>query len=148
MTDFDSLISAASRVIKAELGDANVTFFLHQTESFELYMFPSDNLITAEKSRLEDCFDAELVEAICKANKLCTLDDMFAIGLRGDSIKLRKTSAATIPLSDFGCSLGFILIWRPAQDRLQVERLRKICAVAHGLARAIKASRVAMHSAD
>jgi hypothetical protein len=148
LTDADRLMSAASRLIKGEFGDANVTFFLRQAESFELYMFPSDKLITAEKSRLENYFGSELVETICKSNRLCTLDDMFAMGLQGNLIRLRRISAATIPLGEFGCPSGFILIWRSAQDRLAAEGLNKICAVAPGLARAIKASRVPTHSAD
>lgn len=146
--NLDSLVSDASRLIKDELGDTNVTFFVRRTESFELYMFPSDNLTTIGASRFENRFDSELVEAISKANRLCTLDDMLALGLRGDLIGPGKISAAAVPLSECGCSLGFVLIWRSRQDRLPAEGLKNICAVAPGLARAIKASQEAMHLAE
>ncbi|UCG58636.1 MAG: hypothetical protein JSU70_03810 [Phycisphaerales bacterium] len=148
MTDLDKLLSAASRLIKDEIGNANVTFFLRNAESFELYMFQSDKLITTENSRLEDCFSTELVESICKSNRPCTLDDMFAMGLQGNLIRLKNISGTTIPLGEFGCSSGFILIWRSAQDPLAAEGLKKISAVAPGLSRAIEASRVLACSGD
>ena len=147
-TDLSSLILIASKLIKDETADANVTFFLRQADNFELHMFESTQPILLEKQGLENCFTPEVVEAICKSNKICTLDDMFAMGLEGNLSRLSEISAATIPLSQLGPSLGFILIYRPSQNKLTADELNNIAAISVGLSRAITSCRVFCHSAD
>jgi hypothetical protein len=136
-TELSSLILTASKLIKDETADANVTFFLRQAENFELHIFESTQPILLEKQGLENCFTPEVVEAICKSNKICTLDDMFAMGLQGNLTRLSEISAATIPLCQHGPSLGFILIYRPAQNQLTIDELNNIAAISPGLSRAI-----------
>ncbi|MHC4281909.1 MAG: hypothetical protein ACYSWZ_02905 [Planctomycetota bacterium] len=105
-TDLSSLLHTAGKLLKEEISDSNVTFFLpgfsfrkesrngvpQQPDNFGLYVSESDQplvpavtqaqAITLEKQHLENCFTPELVDNICKSNKLCTLDDMFAMGLQ------------------------------------------------------------------
>ena len=102
-------------------------------------------LETADKQRLENCFTAELVDNICRSNKLCTLDDMFAMGLQGSLTALNKISAITIPLGQLSSSAGFILIYRSSANRLTAEELKQISAVTPGLSRAIQSCRVLSH---
>jgi len=180
-TDLSSLLYTAGKLIKDEISDSYVTFFLlglpfrkesrngvpPQQDNFELYMFESDQplipavtqgqAITLEKQHLpapvvaqaqvENCFTPELVDNICKSNKLCTLDDMFAMGLQGNLIRLSKISAITLPLRRFGSSLGFVLIYRLSQNKLTDEELKNITAVTCGLSRAIQSCQVNLHSA-
>jgi hypothetical protein len=147
-TELSSLILTASKLIKDETADANVTFFLRQADNFELHIFESTQPILLEKQGLENCFTPEVVEAICKSNKICTLDDMFAMGLQGNLTRLSEISAATIPLSRHGPSLGFILIYRPAQNKLTADELNNIAAISPGLSRAIASCRVPCRCAD
>lgn len=147
-TELSNLILIASKLIKDATADANVTFFLRQSENFELHMSESAQPILLEKQRLENCFTPEVVENICKSNKICTLDDMFALGLQGNLTRLNKISAATIPLSQPGPSLGFILIYRSAQNKLTPDELNNIGAIALGLSRAIASCQVLCHLAD
>ena len=170
-TDLSSLLYTAGKLIKEEISDSNVVFFLLrfpfygesldgaplQRDSFELYVPESDQpfvpaaaqvqAITFEKRHLENCFTPELVDNICKSNKLCTLDDMFAMGLQGNLVKLSKISAITVPLYRFGSSLGFILIYRLFQNKLIPEELKNISAVTCGLSRAIQSCQTSLHSA-
>ena len=146
--DLSKLLHIAGKLIKDELSDANVTFFLRQVEGFELHMFESDKPIILEKHRLENCLGAELVADICKSNKVCTLDDMFAMGLQGNLVGLNRISAVTIPLGELGQSLGFILIYRSSQERMTADELSRICAVTRGLSRAIRACQVILHSTE
>lgn len=148
ITEMSSLILLASKLIKDETADASVTFFLRQADNFELHIFESAQPILLEKQGLENCFTPELVEAICKSNKICTLDDMFAMGLEGNLSRLNEISAVTIPLSQFGPSLGFILIYRSAQNKLTADELNNITAISQGLSRAIASCRVLCQSAD
>jgi hypothetical protein len=147
-TELSNLILIASRLIKDETGDANVTFFLRQGESFEMHIFESTQPISLEKQGLENCFTPEVVDNICKSNKICTVDDIFAMGLQGNLTRLNEISAATIPLGQSGLSLGFILIYRPAQNKLTTDELNNIAAISPGLSRAIASCRVLCRSAD
>jgi transcriptional regulator with GAF, ATPase, and Fis domain len=147
-TDLNSLLYTAAKIIKDEIADSNVTLFLLANDSFELYMFDSDKPITLEKQHLENCFTAELVDNVCKANKLCTLDDMFAMGLQDNLVRLSKISAVTVPLCRLGSSLGFILIYRLSGQKLTHDELRNITAVTCGLSRAIQSCQTTLQSAD
>jgi len=134
-TDLSSLLCTASKLIREKIPDVNISFFLREAESFELYMFDSDQPVTIEKQRLEDCFSPELVEDICRTNKICTIQDMFALGLQGNLNALNKISAVTIPLGLFASSLGFILVYRWSQ--LTADKINEIYIVTRGLSRAI-----------
>ena len=147
-TDLSSLVLTAGKLIKDEIPDASIAFFLCQADSFELHMFESNQPITLGKQRLENCFSPELVDNICKSNKICTLDDMFAMGLQGNLTSLNKISAVTVPLGQLGSSLGFILICRSSQNKLTADELNNVCAVTCGLSRAIASCRVLSHSID
>jgi hypothetical protein len=147
-TDLSSLILTASKLIKDETAEANVTFFLRQGESFEMHIFESVQPILLEKQGLENCFTPELVDNICKSNKICSLDDMFAMGLQGNLTRLNEISAATIPLNQLGPSLGFILIYRSSQNKLTADELNNIAAISPGLSRAIASCRLFCHSPD
>lgn len=183
LTDLSKLLHIVSRLIKEELADVNVTFFLRRpadgglkefapdaaeiaepessfddsvsalsacsaVEKYELHMFESEQPIGLEKYRLENCFTAELMEQIFKSNKLCSLDDMFAMGLQGNLVGLNKVSAVTVPLGELGRSLGFILIYRSSQNKLTTDELNRISVIRAGLSRAIQACRVLLHSTD
>jgi hypothetical protein len=161
ITDLNGLLYTAVKFIKEENADANITFFLRQLDlpprlptqdgaagNFELYMFESEQPIALEKQHLENCFSAELMNSICKSNKVCTLDDMFAMGLQGNLIGLNKISGVTIPLGLHGSSLGFILICRSSENKLTAEEISNISAVTCGLSRAIQSCQAMLHSAD
>jgi len=147
-TDLNSLIFTAGKLIKEKVPDANVAFFLCQGDSFELHMFESDQPIAMGKQHLENCFSAELVDNICKSNKICTLDDMFAMGLQGNLTSLNKISAVAVPLGQIGSSLGFILIYRSLQNKLTADELSNVSAITCGLSRAIASCQVLSHSTD
>jgi hypothetical protein len=144
-SDLNSLLYAAGKLIQDEVADSNVAFFLRQAEGFKLHIFKNNDEIN-EQQHIENCFTAELVDNICKSNKLCTLNSLFSMGLQGNLGQLNKISAATIPLSHRGSSLGFILIYRPAQNKLTETELNNVCAVTPGLSQAIASCQAPCHS--
>ncbi len=157
-TDRENLLSTAARLIQTETADANVTFFLrHQDDpgstlkpGFELHMFESARPINVEGSpsfndiqdRLENCFSPELMDSIYKSNKVCTLDELFAMDLQGHLTGFNNISATTIPLSLLGSLLGFILIYRSSEHKLTAVEIDKIRAVTGGLSRAMASCRI------
>jgi hypothetical protein len=158
INELSNLILTASKLIKDETSDASVAFFLRQGDplrlasseagKFELHIFESAQPILLEKQGLENCFTPEAVDSICKSNKICSLDDMFAMGLQGNLTRLNETSAATIPLGQGGSSQGFILIYRSAKNKLTADELNKIASISPGLSRAIASCRVPCQQAD
>ena len=148
ITDLGKLLSAACKLIKDEIVDANIAFFLRQTESFELHIFESDKPIAISRQQIENYFTAELADNICKSNQVCSLDDMFSMGLQGNLMELNKVSAFTLPLSQLGPPLGFILIYRSSEKKLTADELNKISAITFGLSRAIQSCQVLSHSGE
>jgi hypothetical protein len=157
-TDLEDLLSTAARLIKTETADANVTFFLrHQggdsidlKQDFELHMFESARPINVDGSpsfdttqgRLENCFSPELMDSICKSNKVCTLDELFAMDLQGHLTGLKKISAVTLPMGLLGSLLGFMLIYRSSEHKLTAAEIDKIRAVSGGLSQAIASCQI------
>jgi len=145
-TDLNNLLSTAVRIIKAETSDANVIFFLRQGDDFQLHAFESPTFApggigqtcrTLEKQHLEACFNHELMDNICKSNKVCTLDEMFALGLQGNPIGLNQFSMVSVPLALPGLSLGFMLLYRPSENRLTADEIERVTSASYGLSRAI-----------
>jgi len=147
-TDLGSLLYTAVELIKEKNADANVSFFLRQAETFELHMFEGDQPISLGQQQLENCFSPELMDNICKSNRICTLDDMFAMGLQGNLIGLNKISAVTIPLGLLGSSVGFILIYRSSENKLTTNEVSNISGVTCGLSRAIQSCQALLHPSD
>jgi hypothetical protein len=145
--DLNELLYTAGKLVQEEISDSNVAFFLRQAEGFKLHIFES-NGGTGEQQHIESLFTAELVDSICKSNKLCTLNSLFAMGLEGNLSQLNKISAVTMPLSCSGSSLGFILIYRSAQNKLTEAEVNNICAVMAGLSQAIASCQALCHSVD
>jgi hypothetical protein len=147
-TDLNKLLYTAVEFFKAEDTDVNITFFLRQEESFELHMFESGRAIAIERQYIESCFTPELMDNISKSNKVCSLDDMFAMGLQGNLNELNKISAVTIPLGLLGSSLGFILVYRSSENKLTTDEIGRISAVISGLSRAITSCQTLSSAAD
>jgi hypothetical protein len=147
-TDLNKLLYTAVEFFKTENTDVNITFFLRQEENFELFMFESDLPIAIEKQYLESCFTPELMDNISNSNKVCSLDDMFAMGLQGNPNELNKISAVTIPLGLLGSSLGFILIYGSSVNKLTADEMSRISTVVSGLSRAITSCRTLSSAAD
>jgi len=145
--NLSSLLSVSAKLIREKNPDINVTFFLRQSENFELHTFPGEQPIILDR-QLENCFVPELMDNICKSNKICTLDDMFAMGLEGNLIGLNKVSAVTIPLGILGSSLGFMLIYCSSGNKLTADEISDISAITCGLSRAIQSCQVLLHSCD
>lgn len=143
LSQLDELFDTACRVIKEELPDVNIAFFLRQADSFELHLYRNDNPIELDGHQFESLFTDEVVSEICRANKLCSLENLLGFGLMVNPQVLKELSAFTIPLGRRGLSLGFILAWCVSPRRLTADQLQNISAITHGLSHAIGACHTA-----
>jgi len=148
ITDLNSLLSTAAAIIKEETANANITFFLRQGELFETYGFAECLTDTPDKTHIEDCFSSELTANICMSNKICNIDDMFAMGLQGNLTSINSISAVTIPLGSAGSVQGFMLVYRSRDRKLTSGEIGKISAIKCGLLQAICACKALMHSSE
>jgi len=147
LTDLNELLCTAGNLLKDEIENANVAFFLLQSRNFELHIFESDRPIDLEDRRIENYFTTESVNNIAKSNHICTIDDMLAMGLQGNPRCLEKLEAVGLPLNHRGCSLGLVLLYRPFQNPFTIEELKSISQTSTGLARSIAACRALVGSA-
>jgi hypothetical protein len=141
LTDLNELLLTAGNLIKDQIQDVNVAFFLLQANSFELHIFESDQPIDLEDRRIENFFTTELVNEIAKSNRLCTIDDMLAMGLAANPSCIEKVAAAGLPLNNHGCSLGFVLLYRASQRPFTCGELKSLDQISPGLTRSIVACR-------
>jgi len=141
ITDLRCLINTAIEIIKEKTDNANVAVFLHQSENFEMLSSDDNHLISPE-----NCFSPELMTNICMSNKICTIEDMFTMGLQGNLTGLNTISAVTIPLCLTGSVQGFILIYRSLEKKLTSEEINTVSAITNGFSLAISSCQAIMHS--
>ncbi len=141
-TCLNNLLNETCELIKNEIIDASVAFFLRQNGKFAMHLFESEQPITLDKQKLENCFTEELVDNICRSNEICTLERMLEMGLSGNPSYLSKISAVAVPLVQQGSAIGFILIYRSSENQLTWQHLKNIAAIIPGLSRAIHACQI------
>ena len=137
------LMNASAGFIRDNIAEARVAAFLLDEDGFQLHMADDNSPIEVDQPRLENCFNLRLVEAICKTNSVCSIDEMLQMGLNADIADLTRISAAAIPMGRFGKGVGFILIYRDADSKLTAQEIGNLRAITPGLYRAIESVRQA-----
>jgi hypothetical protein len=146
--DLNHLLARADRMIRQELPGTGVAFYLRQSEGCELHSFVGDEMFACEQTGPQEHLTPDLVDGICKSNKICTLPEITALDPAGDSHGLQRFSIATLPLSDLGRPLGFTLLWRPAPLPVTSDEIHRVEPVMCGLSQAIRGARVPLVSGD
>jgi hypothetical protein len=135
ITDMKKLLFTAAELIRKELADINITFFIRNIETFELYLFQGNQTQVLSKKQIEDYFKPELLETICTSNRILSNEEISPSGLCTDSLSLKNLSMAAIPLRTGESSVGCILLYRTG--RFTAAELDNIAAVDAGLSKAV-----------
>jgi hypothetical protein len=146
--DLNHLLARADRLIRKELPGAGVAFYLRQVEGCELHSFVGDEMFACEQSGPQEYLTPELVDGICKSNKICSFAELSSLDPAGDLRGLQRFSIMTLPLSDLGRPLGFMLVWRPAPLTVTSEEIGRIEPAMCGLSQAIRGARVPLASGE
>jgi hypothetical protein len=144
--DPQTLLTRAARSVQEELPETNVCFFLRRTDGPAMQVSQRHESLMVDNKLLEECFGPDLVEDICKANRPCTAEAMFGMGLEGNPQDFKRISLTTLPLSDLGRSLGFLLLSRPIGRPLTDSEIRRITLVLSGLSHAIASCHSPLHA--
>jgi transcriptional regulator with GAF, ATPase, and Fis domain len=136
--DISVLLDKAARQVREFVKGCNVAIFLAHSNGFELHM-ADDSPIEFDCSNIESYFTEEVVNDICRSNKICSIEDMCQIGLQGNPTVLGNLSAAAVPLGRFSEPVGFILICRDSANKLTATELDKVSTITSGLRNAINA---------
>lgn len=141
-SDLHSLVDAAAKSIKSHVDDSNVAVFLRECEAPNLHIVDENKSLGISCRQLQSYFTPELIEKISRVNWVCSLDDMFEMGLEGDLDVLNKISAAGVPIRRSGPGVGFVLIYRSVEQRLNPEDLAGLAGVMSGLCQAIESCKL------
>jgi len=131
------VLNTAARLIKLQLPDCGVGFFIRGFDDFRLYGFEELSDGDKKQETLLRLFTNEAAEEICRTSKWYSLNDLLELGLELPPAMLQQMSGAVIPLGPFGQPAGFVLICRCSQKPLRFSELNNIAAVIPGLSRAI-----------
>jgi len=134
--NLDELFDITRTFIENEIHDTKTVFFIRKSDSFDMFTQNSE-YNKPHKRSLEGFFTDEIVSSILKASHLCSLEEMMNMGLQIVPTMLKGLSAYAIPLSSCGNVIGFILIYRVSDNKIESEDVETISAVSNGLADAI-----------
>ena len=140
ITELSPLLTTAAEYIRDHLTNSQLAIILRLPHSFELHIPFSEKDESKTSFQLTDYITEEIVQTICKSNQICTLDEMLEMSMQIPPAMLGKLTAAAIPLSRFGISLGFVIIWKNLPQTVTENEIKYIQAITPGLTKAIQAA--------
>lgn len=140
----ETLLDAAALAVRARAGDANVALFILEKQGFNIHLVPAQNeKHDIGRRQFRQWFTAGAVKNISLAGQVCSAQRMLTLGMQASPALLKKISMVAVPLGILGQAVGFVLLWRSAEEPLQRESLESIAAITSGLRVAILAYRAA-----
>ena len=139
ISDVRRVFEIVSDQIAGLIPGVETTFYIRQAGGAREFACLSKAV--AQADRLESLFTDELVEAVCRANKVCDLNELLGMGLQVPPVLAKRVWAATIPLLHGYRAMGFILLttWDDTGLALGPEYTTQIANIGSGLGQAIVA---------
>lgn len=136
-TDLGRLMRQSHELIQMYFANCGIGLFLLESKGFAFHTTDGDYGTDFDISKVESFFNDDVVNYVCHSNSVCSLNDLSSAGL-GDVSELNKLSIYAIPLSGFGRSIGFIMIWRKTENPIKKIEVERLCSVSPILAKAIR----------
>lgn len=140
--DLGSLLDMAVDTIASVVNNSKVSIFLLRDKTFDIHMANATDPIEVEHIDFESCFTSEVVKEISRATHVCSLDEMCHQGLFASPAILGSISAAAVPLGHVGDPVGFILLHRSVDNKLQNDEIEQVAGITTGLCSAIQTFRL------
>lgn len=115
----------------------DVNLVLRQEGGCKIYPLETT---TRDEGHPVDAFDGPLVEAACRANKICHLDDLLGMGLALSPQKASRTQLTTLPMPQGGRCMGLIVLTSPANVTVPANLIEQIALVVSGVSQAVLAT--------
>lgn len=115
----------------------DVNLVLRQEEGCKIYPLETT---TRDEGHPVDAFDGPLVDAVCKANKTCQLDDLLGMGLSISPQKASRVQITTLPMPQGGRCMGLIVLTSPANVAAPANMIEQMTLVVSGISQAVLAT--------
>jgi len=149
--NLQSLLDTAALAIQARLRQTSVAVFILEKNGFDIHQVSSSQEKTGLiREQFEQWFTPASVRSMALAGQVCSAQRMLTLGMQASPALLKQISLAAVPLGILGQAVGFVLLWRPADQPFQRDQLEAVAAAASGLRSAILAHRgcAAVKTAD
>jgi hypothetical protein len=137
-TDLGRLMRQSQELIQMYFANCGIGLFLLESKGFAFHSADGECGTNLDINKVESFFNDDVVNYVCNSNSVCSLNDMSAAGLDSDISELNKLSIFAIPLSGFGKSVGFIMIWRKMGNPIKKTEIERLCSVSPILAKAVR----------
>ena len=120
--------------VQSLLPSMDVNLVLRQEAGCKIYPLETT---TRDEGHPVDVFDGALVDVVCRANKICHLDDLLGMGLSISPQKASRTQMTTVPMPQGGRCVGLIVLTSPANVTVPPNLIDQIALVVSGISQAV-----------
>ena len=136
-TELDKLFNQAAGMIESQVFGAEVAFFLRKNNRIDIYPNRDWGNVSEEFRDIKNRMNLSLANRICNANKVCGLEEIFAMDVDGCPEGAGKLSAAAFPIGMVK-ACGFMLVSRDGDNPLDSGEIANIAAITGGLSKAVE----------
>ena len=136
-TELDELFDHAGEIIENQVFGAEVAFFIRKNNRIEIYPDRGVDNVSLEFRDIKNRMSFSLVEKICNANRVCTLEEIFEMDADGSLEGAERLSAEAFPIGSVKSS-GFMLVGRDKDNPLDGHEIANIAAITGGLSKAVE----------
>jgi hypothetical protein len=123
--------------VQSLMPSMDINLVLRQDDRCKIYPLETT---TRDEGHPVDAFDGPLVNAVCRANKTCHLDDLLGMGLSISPQKASRIQMTTLPMPQGGRCMGLIVLTSPANATVPANIIERITLVASGISQAVLAT--------
>jgi len=138
LTDIHRLLLTAEQKIKDHIPGICPAVFILESDMFNVHCTNDQKIDGFDPRKFLSSFDPNTVINISRCNTICTVEDMFALGLEANLNLISKINTYAIPLSGFGPAEGFILIWKNASQPIAQADLDRLATIAVPFAHSLR----------
>jgi hypothetical protein len=140
--NLEALLDTAALAIQARLRQANVAVFILEKQGFDIHLVSAaQDKPPLGREHFQQWFTTAAANNVALAGQVCSAERLLTLGMQASPALLKQISIAAVPLGVLGHAVGFVLLWRSADQPLLRDQLETVAAVASGLRAAIQAHR-------
>ena len=138
LKDVSGILDAATGFFRNHLQDTSVAIFMIDPRGFDIHFAVAPESPVIEKTQFESWFTPQVVNEISRCRQICSLQQLLGMGLQASPNALKHIAIAAVPLGQISKTLGFVLLYRPAQLPYTPQELSKAAAAMPALRIAIQ----------